>query len=283
MSVPPCFADLGKDARDVFSKKYNFGFFKIETSTKTKSNVEFKVEGSSNHDTGNVFGTFETKYKWADPGITVKEKWNTDNMLSTDITIEDQLLEGLKLTLDGSFAPVSGKKSAKIKAAYKRDYINLNCDVDLGFAGPTVHGAAVLGYSGWLAGAQISFDTANSKLVKNTFAAGYKKDDFQIHTTVTDASEFGGSLYQKISKDLETAVSLNWSSGTNTTRLNLGAAYTLDNGAKVRAKVNNLSQIGMAYSQELRDGVTLNLSSMIDAKNFNSGGHKVGLGLEFEV
>ena len=40
----------------------------------------------------------------------------------------------------------SSKKSGKIKTAYKMDYLNMNCDVDFDFAGPTVHGAAVLGY-----------------------------------------------------------------------------------------------------------------------------------------
>lgn len=37
------------------------------------------------------------------------------------------------------------KKSGKIKTAYKMDYVHLNCDLDLDFAGPTIHGAAVLG------------------------------------------------------------------------------------------------------------------------------------------
>ena len=38
------------------------------------------------------------------------------------------------------------KKSGKIKTSYKQEYINLNCDVDFDFAGPTIHGAAVAGY-----------------------------------------------------------------------------------------------------------------------------------------
>jgi len=33
----------------------------------------------------------------------------------------------------------------------------------------------------------------------------------------------------------------------------------------------------------LKDGVKLTLSSLIDGKNINQGGHKVGLGLEFEA
>lgn len=60
--------------------------------------------------------------------------------------------------------------------------MNLGCDVD--FEGPIVHAAAVLGYEGWLAGYQMAFDMAKSKLSQNNFALGYKTGDFQLHTNV---------------------------------------------------------------------------------------------------
>lgn len=41
-------------------------------------------------------------------GLTFTEKWNTDNVLNTEITIEDQLAKGLKLAFDTSFAPQTG-------------------------------------------------------------------------------------------------------------------------------------------------------------------------------
>lgn len=78
----------------------------------------------------------------------------------------------------------NSKKSGKVKTAYKREYVNLGCDVDFDFAGPTIHGAAVVGYEGWLAGYQMSFDTAKSKMTQNNFAIGYKTGDFQLHTNV---------------------------------------------------------------------------------------------------
>ena len=37
------------------------------------------------------------------------------------------------------------KKDGKIKTGFKNDYVNMNCDVDFDFSGPTVNGAAVLG------------------------------------------------------------------------------------------------------------------------------------------
>ena len=37
------------------------------------------------------------------------------------------------------------KKSGKIKTEYEQEHFHANCDVDFDFAGPTIHGAAVLG------------------------------------------------------------------------------------------------------------------------------------------
>lgn len=78
-------------------------------------------------------------------------------------------------------------------------------------------------------------------------------------------------------------VQLSWTSGSSATKFGIGAQYTLDKDASVRAKVNNASQIGLGYQQRLRDGVTLTLSTLVDGKNFNAGGHKVGVALELEA
>lgn len=66
---PPSYNDLGKNARDIFSKGYHFGLLKLDCKTKTKSGVEFTSGGSSNQDTGKVFGSLETKYKISEYGM----------------------------------------------------------------------------------------------------------------------------------------------------------------------------------------------------------------------
>lgn len=282
-AVPPSYADLGKSARDIFSKGYGFGLVKLELKTKSSSGVEFTTSGSSNTETGKASGNLETKYKMKDLGLTYTQKWNTDNTLGVEVALEDQLAKGLKLTFDTTFVPNTGKKSGKIKTGYKRDYINLGCDIDLDLAGPTIHSSAVIGYEGWLAGYQMAFDTAKSKLIQNNFALGYKAGDFQLHTNVNDGTEFGGSIYQKVNDKMETAVNLAWTAGSNNTRFGIAAKYQLDDDASVSAKVNNASLIGVGYTQRLRPGVKLTLSTLIDGKNFHAGGHKIGLGFELEA
>jgi len=129
----------------------------------------------------------------------------------------------------------------------------------------------------------MAFDTSKSQLTKNNFAIGFTNGDFTLHTNVNDGQVFGGSVHQKVSKDLETAVNLGWTASKNETSFGIGAKLALDKDATVRAKINNSSQIGLGYQQKLRDGVTVTLSTLIDGKNFQAGGHKVGLALELEA
>ena len=44
-----------------------------------------------------VSGNLETKYKCSDYGVTLTEKWNTDNTLNTTLDVQDKLMPGLKV------------------------------------------------------------------------------------------------------------------------------------------------------------------------------------------
>ncbi len=82
---------------------------------------------------------------------------------------------------------------------------------------------------------------------------------------------------------LETGIDLGWTSTKSETSFGIGAKYELDKQSSVRAKVNNSSQIGLGYQRKLRDGVTLTLSTLINGKKFQQGGHKLGVALELEA
>jgi len=275
---PPKFGDLGKQSKDVFGKGYHFGLLKLDVKTKTSTGVEFNSGGQSVTETGQVSGNLETKYKVKDLGLTITEKWTTDNTLNTNMEVQDKMLPGLKVALDSKFAPASGCKGGKISAEYKHETATLCADMDLGLS--AINASGVVGHKGWLAGYNTTFDIGKSTLTKHNVGLGYSANDFVLHTSVANGTDFGGSVYQKVSPALETGVSLGWSSATSTTSFGIGAKYALEDGASIRAKINNKSELGLGYQQKLRDGVTVTLSTLLNSSNFNAGGHKVGLALE---
>ncbi|XP_019516295.1 PREDICTED: voltage-dependent anion-selective channel protein 2-like isoform X2 [Hipposideros armiger] len=221
---------------------------------------------------------------YADLGKAARDIFNKGFSFGlVKLDVKTKSCSGVEFSTSGSSNTDTGKKSGKIKSSYKRECINLGCDVDFDFAGPAIRGSAVFGYEGWLAGYQMTFDSAKSKLTRNNFAVGYRTGDFQLHTNVNDGTEFGGSIYQKVCEDLDTSVNLAWTSGTNCTRFGIAAKYKLDPTASISAKVNNSSLIGVGYTQTLRPGVKLTLSALVDGKSINAGGHKLGLALELEA
>ncbi|XP_035230882.1 voltage-dependent anion-selective channel protein 2-like isoform X2 [Stegodyphus dumicola] len=281
--APPSYGDMGKQARDIFNKNYHFNLVKLDCKTKTSGGMEFCVSGSSNTESGRVTSSLESKYKVPEHGLTFKEKWNTDNILSTEITLEDKPVKGSKFTLDTNFVPQTGKKSAVLKSTFKAENIHLNAETDLDIKAPALHLSTVLGLHGWLVGAQSAFDISKHTIKKCNFAVGYATSDFVLHTNVNDGQEFGGSVYQKVNPNLETGVQLAWSAGNNATSFGLGCVYSLDKNTSLRAKINNSSQIGLGITHKLRTGIQLSLSAMIDGRSFNQGGHKLGLGLDLEA
>jgi len=280
--APPQYADLGKAAKDLFDKGYNYGFAKVDLKTTTASGMEFTTKGTSSNDTGKITGVLETKYTRPKYGLTLTEKWTTDNNLTTEVAIKDQIATGLKTTLCTSFQPNSGKKSGALKTAYASDHITANLDTDFELSGPMLQGAAVAGYEGWVAGYNFAFDTSKSALTKNNLAIGFNNADVQTLIKVNDGTDFIGSLYQKVNSDLAIAVQLAWTKGENSTNFAVASKYALSSDASLSTKLSNNGMVGCSYSHALTPGVKVTLSSLVDGKNLNNGGnHKMGIGLEF--
>ncbi|KAG8237884.1 hypothetical protein J437_LFUL017175 [Ladona fulva] len=281
--APPSFGDLGKTARDIFSKGYHFGLIMLDIKTKTQESIDISAGCSLSHDTGKAFGSLETKYTAKDYGLVFTEKWNTDNSLCTDISLENLFPEGLKLSFDATFSPPLGKKKARAKAQYKLDKMILNLDADLNPNGPLLNGSTVLSHKGFSIGWLSGFDCACSKFTNNNIAICLTNEDFEICSKVNHNLEYSASLYQKVSPKLETGVQLAWSADSNDTKFEIGSKYTFDENTIVRAKVDNSSHVGFSLQQIVHTGVSVTMSLQIDGKNFNQGTHKFGVALEMKA
>lgn len=52
-----------------------------------------------------------------------------------------------------------------------------------------------------------------------------------------DGTEFGGSIYQKVNDQLETAVNLAWTAGNSNTRFGIAAKYQIDSDASFSVSI----------------------------------------------
>uniref|UniRef100_A0A9J2PMM4 Voltage-dependent anion-selective channel protein 3 n=1 Tax=Ascaris lumbricoides TaxID=6252 RepID=A0A9J2PMM4_ASCLU len=261
---PPAYVDLGKDAKDLFTKEYNHGFLKVETTTRAgeKEEVEFKTGAVHTIASGRMAGNLDVKYKIPSYGITLTEKWNTDNMLGTIIEVQDQFARGLKLTLDSSYAPQVGKRTGKVKAEWAAESAKVTCDLGLD-VGPILNVAAVAAHQGWL------------------LAFGRTGPNYTLHSFVNDGQEFGASLYHRAAHNVEVGAQLGWTVGDQGARFALAAKYCPAKDLELKAKVDNQSKVAFAATHHLTNQLKLILSTQFGLNTLNEGGHKFGLGLVY--
>lgn len=276
MVVPPTFADLGKVAKDVFSKGFSIGSNKLNVKSKTSAGISLNPVFEVKNDT--LVTSFETSGSPID-GVTLKEKWTSDNVTKTNIVVENKLAKGLKLDLEVVVNPTTGKKAATAKTAYKADYFNGTLNADLDLAGPTFVASAVTAYNGIQGGAEVAFDTEKSKLTKNTLAAGYAEGDITIVGFVKDLAVFEGYLHHKVCDKTQLAANLNWDSKNNQAAFAFGIKHQLDAVTAIAAKVDGTGKTSLGCTHKVKPWLDVTLSSQVNAKSLTG----VTNGLTFEV
>jgi len=289
MMIPCTFSDLGKAAKDLFDKDFCLGLIKITHKGKTVDNLDISVGGTkvlnAVESLSAISGHLETKYKIPKHGLTITEKWTTNNVLTSDICIEDRFVQGLKKSLELVFEPTTGKKSAKLKTDYKQKYAHLNLDIDLPTKNPILNASLVLGCEtkyGFLAGVQGTFDTSNGTLSKYQYSVGMDRGDLVIHTLLVNHNDIQASIYQRLNNRVETAATATYAHNTKVSRFGVAAKYAWDQSSFIKGKVDTACIVQLAYGFLLRDGFKMTVSGQFDGKNLDSGNHRLGLALDFE-
>jgi len=279
--APPTFADLGKSAKDLFNKGYNFGFLKIDSTTKAgeKGDVEFKVNSAHNLASGKFGGNLDVKYKIPEYGVTLTEKWTTDNQLGTVVEVNEKFGRGVKVTVDSLYAPHAGKRSGKLKLDWSLPTARITSDVSLTTT-PVINTSAVFQRESFLIGANVTFDTASNKMTGSQLAFGQATKEYTLHSFVLNSNEFGASLFHKVCCNTEIGAILGWKVGSSGANFAIATKYSPSKDVTIRAKVNNESQVAAAVQHSLSPALKLNLSTQFNLQSNDA--HKFGLGLEFE-
>lgn len=283
--APPSFADLGKQARDLFNKGYNHGFLKFDSTTVSgqKGELQFKTGAAHNLTSQKLGGNLEVQYKVPEYGIVLTEKWNTENVLGTVLEVNDQFARGLKVTLDSSYTPHNAKRDGVIKTEWANDLFKINANMTLQ-GGPLLQLSGVAVRQDWLLGVQTKFDVASNELKGTSVAFGRVTPEYALHSYTNDGREFGASLFHKVHRNFEVGAQVGWVVADQGTRFGLATKYNVSKDLILRAKVDNKSNVAVAATHDLTNGVKLTFTSSFSLLGgIETANNKFGLGLEYSM
>ncbi|PVU98160.1 hypothetical protein BB559_001749 [Furculomyces boomerangus] len=282
--IPPKYSDVCKPSNDLLGKDYPIGIDKLEIKSKSSNGTEFNVNGARNVDSGAINGEFSIKFSEPKYNLKITDKLNTSNMFTTEIESDNYFGKGLKIDAVGSASLVSAKRSLRSNIFYKQDNIFAHVSADI-LNGPTVTSDLVVSQNGFMAGAEFGYDVGKSALKSTNILFGYA--GFDYNAVVNSSNSFNtitATVYQRVKPGvLETSFRAVCNlDKENSVKAEVGTKYNLDKTAFIKAKIGNEGKLGLAYSQEIRQGVTALVAAQVDVNNLAENKHKLGFSLLFQ-
>jgi len=226
----------------------------------------------------------EAKYTDKPSGLTFTQAWNTANALESKLELTDNIAQGLKAEILGSFLPGTQAKGAKVNLHFKQSNFHARAFFDL-LKGPTANLDAVIGHDGFLAGAEAGYDVQKAAITRYSAAIGYAAPQYTAAITAgSNLSVFSASYYHKVNSQVEAGAKAVWDSkGGNNVGLEVASKYRLDPVSFAKAKINDRGVAAVAYNVLLRPGVTLGLGASFDTQKLDQATHKIGASFTFDA
>lgn len=272
MGSPPApFSDIGKKARDLLTKDYNFDH-KFTLSLPNSDGMGLTATGLKRDQI--FIGDISTLYKSGK--TTVDVKVDTYSNVSTKVTVTD-ILPTTKATL--SFR-VPDHKSGKLDIQYFHPHAAIDSSIGL-HPSPLLEFSAAIGSKTFSLGGDVGFDTTSASFTKYNAGISLNKSDFSAALMLTDKGKaLKASYFHSLDPLNETMVAAEMTHRFSTLEnsFTIGSSHVLDPVTLIKTRFSDKGKVSMLYQREWRPKSMVTLSAEYDSKATDSS-PKVGLAI----
>lgn len=270
------FKDLGKACSDLLTKDYKVKTI-VDLKTTTPNGIVFKPTGTKSGDkfTGDCTATYDFG-----GGVELEAKVDTASVFSATLEAADNIVKGLKLTLDYESSDKALVGVAKCTADYKTDAINAKCTYD--YTKSIAGIALTTAYQSLTMGCTADYNLTKAALKKYGAACTFVQPDYVVTAKMADelgkdGQVYSCSYYHKLSGDMQVGGELEKKMSKSDVGLTFGMAYKLDKDTTVKSKVDSAGHLFASYKQKISKLTTMTLAADIDTVNLNGNKHKFGM------
>jgi len=271
--VPPQFSNLGKRAKDLFKKQYDY---KNEVKVISRAENGVVVESGGYHQAKGLAGY--SKVTWTDKSIGAFEvEAHSNGEYKGKLTTNKY--EGVGLTLDGNPSTLS------VEAGYSKEAFaasaKVSHNVDKGDT--TMNVGAVIGFDGISVGGSCDFNAANpsSPTDYNIGAECSQRDLVGTIVTSNKLIDINISYFQTISSRL--VLGSSFLIKPDSRIFVTGGEYSLDKYTTLKFKGDSVGVVGAAVSHVLiNPAAKVSASAQFDTQSSNPfSPQKFGVSLSF--
>ncbi|KAB2604844.1 mitochondrial outer membrane protein porin 4 [Pyrus ussuriensis x Pyrus communis] len=270
-SSPAPFSEIGKSAKDLLTKDYNFDQ-KFTLSVVGSTGLGLTANGLKRDEI--FIGDVNTLYK--SRNTTVDVKVDTYSNVATKVTLSD-VLPCTKVAL--SFR-IPDHKSGKLDVQYLHPHAALDSSIGLNPT-PLLELSGTIGSKDLSLGAEIGFDTTSSLLTKYNAGISFNKPDFSAALLLMDKGQTLKASYIHAVDSLNgttVAAELTHRFSTYENSFTLGSSHVIDPFNVVKTRFSDNGKAGLLWQREWRPKSLITVSTEYDSKALNAS-PKVGLAL----
>jgi len=274
--------DLGKTSKDLLEKDFPTDTWGVEIEAKAPNDVKFKSTASRKPD-GTTAASFEPTLSFKEHGVEFKGTFKTDKTLTGEISLENKLVDGVKVALNGESK--GDKNTVKTSLDYKnKRFGTFSAAFSYPNKGnPFVNVNATGSHEAFTLGANLDYGLGSAAGVtawnaKLLFKAPSYSFMLYGNNKAGDDTVAGVNYLHSVRTDLDlvTDVQIDTSKLGDVPRLKLLAKWNRDSLTTLKAKIDSeSSKLQWSVTQKLSPDVSVVFGSEHSLAGSGAGSSKV--------
>ncbi|XP_039138700.1 mitochondrial outer membrane protein porin 6 [Dioscorea cayenensis subsp. rotundata] len=268
---PAPFSDIGKKAKDLLTKDYNFDQ-KFTFALLGNAGLGLTATGVKMDEV--FIGDINTQYKSGK--TTVDVKVDTNSNVSTTVSF-NEFVPGAKTSF--SFK-MPDQKSGKLDVQYLHHHAAITTSIGL-TPTPLLELSAAIGNKEVSIGGEIGFDSASACITKYNTGIGYNKQDFSASLILADKGQTLRASYIHVvnpTNGATVAAELVHRFNTYGNSFCIGSSHSVDPLTLLKTRFSNNGKVSVLCQHEWRPKSLITLSAEYDSKVYRTP-TKLGLAL----
>lgn len=274
---PAPFSEIGKRARDLLYKDYNFDH-KFSLSIPSSTGLGLTATGLKRDQF--FVGDLNTLYKSGN--VTVDVKVNTDSNVSTKVTLNDvSLSHSKKVALSFN---IPDHKSGKLDVQYLHPHAAIDSSIGLNPA-PQLELSVAIGSKDISMGAEVGFDTTSASFSKYNAGIAFNKPDFSATLMLADKGQsLKASYIHYVDRPdgLTVAAELAHRLSSSENRFTFGTSQLIDPKTVLKTRFSDDGKAAFQCQRAWRPNSLITLSAEYDSKKIIGSPAKFGLALSLK-
>lgn len=267
---PAPFSEIGRRARDLLTKDYNYDQ-KFILSIPSSAGMGITATGLKKDQI--FIGDISTRYRCG--RTTVDVKVDTYSNVSTKVTLDD-VFHGTKATISFN---VPDNKSGKLDVHYFHGRAAINSSIGLNPT-PLLEVAAAVGSKDIAIGGEIGFETASSSFTKCNAGISFNKPDFSAAVILTDKGQTVKASYLHSVNPVngtEIAAEMTHKLSSFENSFSIGSVHKVDPLTLLKTRFSDNGKVAILSQREWRPKSLVTFSAEYDTKASNAP--KLGLAI----